>query len=308
VASYFLATLAAQQIVRTAQATVDRWQVFNQSVHTLVDNTLRPGVDASRADAELALAKTRLYQAEEMEQTALATLAALMGTAATHIQLDGEKLLVLPPVDSLPTAAPTLNPMAQDQMASVREIQAQEKTLSRTDYPRIFIQADGLVRGSEVSNNGAIVGNWNGLAPARGNWVAGITITFPNLFDFKALDAEKQISKATERSQQALYDKTIQDVTGQVETALAQLKSAQLIATQTPVELTAARAAEAQSRARYDASLTTLVEVADAESLLVQAEVDDAVARLNVWRGLFGVAYAQGDLEPFLSNLRGTKQ
>jgi hypothetical protein len=46
------------------------------------------------------------------------------------------------------------------------------------------------------------------------------------------------------------------------------------------------------------------VEVADAEGLLAQAEMDDAIARLNVWRALFGVAYAQGDLQPFLSVLR----
>jgi hypothetical protein len=49
--------------------------------------------------------------------------------------------------------------------------------------------------------------------------------------------------------------------------------------------------------------LATLVEVADAESLLAQAEMTDAIARLNVWRGLFNVAYAQGDLKPFLEVL-----
>jgi hypothetical protein len=50
--------------------------------------------------------------------------------------------------------------------------------------------------------------------------------------------------------------------------------------------------------------LATLVEVADAEGLLAQAEMDDAVARLNVWHGLFNVAFAQGDLQPFLNLLR----
>jgi hypothetical protein len=35
--------------------------------------------------------------------------------------------------------------------------------------------------------------------------------------------------------------------------------------------------------------------------------MDDAVARLNVWRGLFGVAYAQGDLQPFLNILQAAR-
>ena len=304
VGNYFLIALAAQQAVIAAQANVDRWQVFNQSLHTLVDNALRPGADASRADAQLALAKIQLYQAQQAQQMALATLAALMGTAGAEIRLDTGRLLALPPVDSFPTLAPAANPFALDQMAAVRQVQAQQKVLSRTDYPRIFLQAEGFGRGSEVPNNGSIIGHWNGLVPARGNWVAGITITFPNIFDFKALSAEKQAAQATERTQQALYDKTIQDLTGQVQTALVQLKMAQLVAQQTPIELAAARASETQSRARYDASLATLVEVADAEGLLSQAEIDDAVARLNVWRSLFGVAYAQGNLQPFLETLR----
>jgi outer membrane protein TolC len=183
-------------------------------------------------------------------------------------------------------------------------VQAQEKVLNHTDYPRIYFGAEAFGRGSEVPENGSIIGNWNGLAPARGNWVTGLTITFPNVFDFKALSAEKQIEKANERSQRALYEKTIQDLTGQLRAALAQLKSAQLVAQQTPVELAAARASETQSRARYAASLATLVEVADAEGLLAQAEQDNAVARLNVWHSLFDVAYAQGDLQPFLNVLR----
>jgi outer membrane protein len=101
-----------------------------------------------------------------------------------------------------------------------------------------------------------------------------------------------------------LYDKTVQDLTGQVQSALAQLKSAQLVAQQTPIELEAARASETQSRARYDASLATLVEVSDAEALLAQAEMDDAVARLGLWRSLFNLASAQGDLQPFLDILK----
>jgi outer membrane protein len=85
-----------------------------------------------------------------------------------------------------------------------------------------------------------------------------------------------------------------------------QLKAAQLVAQETPIELAAAQQSEAQSRARYQSGLATLVEVADAENLLAQAEMDDSIARLNVWHGLFGVANAQGNLQTFLQVLRGT--
>lgn len=305
VGNYFLLAVANQQAVAAAQANVDRWQVFNNSIHVLVDNQLRPGVDASRADAELARAKTQLYQSQQAERMALDNLVALMGTAGTEIKLDPGRLLNPPSTDSLPDLSTAEHPLARDQMAAVREVQAEEKILQKSNYPRLFLQAEVFGRGSEVPNNGSIIGNWNGLAPGRENWVTGITILFPDVFGFKARSTEEQISKAQERSQQARYDQTIQDLKGQVQSARDQLNAAQLVARQTPTELGAARQSETQSRARYQSGLATLVEVADAENLLAQAQMDDAIARLNVWRGLFSVAYAQGNLQSFLQVLRG---
>jgi outer membrane protein len=306
VGNYFLLAVANHQVVLAAQANVDRWQVFNKSIHVLVDNELRPGADASRADAELARAKTRFYQAQQAARVSVDTLASLMGAAGAEIQLDADALLNLPGKALLLESPVSGHPLALDQMISVRQAQAEEKTVQHSNYPRLFLQGEAFGRGSEIPNNGSIIGNWNGAAPARGNWVAGVTILFPDVFAFKARSEEEQISNANKHSLQAHYDQTIQDLTGQIQAARDQLKGAELIAQETPTELASARQSETQSKARYQSSLTTLVEVAEAENLLAQAEMDDAIARLNVWRELFGVAYAQGNLEDFLRVLRGT--
>jgi outer membrane protein len=139
--------------------------------------------------------------------------------------------------------------------------------------------------------------------PARGNWVAGISVLIPDVFGWRAVSVEQRIAAANTRAQQANYDRTVQDVTGRVQAARAQLRAARLVAQQTPVELTAAQQSETQSRTRYQSGLANVVEVADAETLLAQAEIADALARLNVWRRLFDVAYAQGDLQDFLRAL-----
>ena len=301
VGNAFLATAGNQRTVAAASANVDRWQAFATTVHTLVDNQLRPGADAARADAQLAQAKTQFYQAQAAEQAELATLAALMGAAGSVITVDTAALLTQLPVDSLPNVGPGLSPIAQDQAALVRQTEAQRSVLSHSDLPRLFLQAEGFARGSDVPTNGAIVGSADGLFPGRANWVAGVTVAFPDVFSFRALSVERRIAAANERAQRATYDRTLQDVTGQIQAARAELTAARLVADETPIELTAARQSETQSRARYQSGLATIVEVADAEGLLAQAEVADAVARLNVWRGLFGVAYAQGDLQDFLA-------
>jgi hypothetical protein len=46
------------------------------------------------------------------------------------------------------------------------------------------------------------------------------------------------------------------------------------------------------------------VELAEAERILTQAEIDDALAKLGVWRALLGVAAASGDIRPFLLKAR----
>ena len=60
----FFDVAAAEQLVTVAQANVHRYESFAKVVHVLVDNSLRPGADASQADAQLALASNQLIQAQ----------------------------------------------------------------------------------------------------------------------------------------------------------------------------------------------------------------------------------------------------
>jgi outer membrane protein TolC len=79
------------------------------------------------------------------------------------------------------------------------------------------------------------------------------------------------------------------------------LGGARNVAANVPVQVSAARAATDQATARYRAGLGIIDEVAEAQRLLTQAEIDDALARLGIWRGLLGVAAAAGDIRPFVA-------
>src|SRR6266576_126595 len=81
-ADAFLTLLANEQTVRAAQANVERMEIFAKAVHTLVDNQLRPGVDASRANAELAAARNQWIQAQQSAELARADLAQTIGQGA----------------------------------------------------------------------------------------------------------------------------------------------------------------------------------------------------------------------------------
>jgi outer membrane protein TolC len=82
--------------------------------------------------------------------------------------------------------------------------------------------------------------------------------------------------------------------------------AARAVAQNTPVQLAAAQQSEAQARARYDAGLAGIVEVAEAQNLLAGAEYQDAAARVDVWRALLAKAVAQGNLASFIELLRAS--
>lgn len=299
VGDYFFSIVAARQGVIAAEAHVDRWETFARTVQTLVQNELRPGADASRAQAEVARARTEFDQAQGVEEQAEAILASLISSAGTPVQAEPGLLVSPPPVDSLPPTPAAANPIAADGRALVDQAHAEEQVLRKEDYPRLFVQSEVFSRGSGVNPDGTDAGGVKGLGFATANWVAGFTVMFPNLLDFRALNDQKRIAKANELAQVAHYNQELRDLNGQIAAAGAALKAARLVASDTPLEVEAARQAETQARTRYQSALTNIVEVAEAEDLLAQAEADDAAARIKVWHGLFAVAVAEGNLQPF---------
>jgi outer membrane protein TolC len=289
-AEAYLRLAAAQETVRAARANVQRQEVFASAVAARVKAQLRPGADDSRAQAELALARIQLIQAEQAEQVSRAHLAQWLGVAPAAMQIDPERVLMPAPPPE-PPATGAQHPLAEAQMATVDTVRASQTLLSRAFAPRIAFQSAYAVRGSGVLANG----DTRGLVFDRPNWAAGFTATF-SLFDWFSLRQRTRIEAHTERAERATYDRIVRELSTRSEQARAEVEGARRVADTTPVQLSAARTLEQQARARYDAGLADIVEVADAQRLLLQAEAGDALARLGVWRALLSDAAARGDL------------
>jgi outer membrane protein len=298
-ADSFLTLLAAQQIVVAARASVERAKVLFTVTDSLAQSGLRPGADASRAKAEVAQAETQLIQAEEVVDVARATLAPLLGVQAAQIDVQPGPLLKEPATASLPPAVPANHPLALQQNSVVQEAQAAERVLKRSYLPRFLLQGSIYGRGSGAEVDGSTGGGFSGLGPTVQNWAVGLTVTFAAM-DLPSIHAREQAQLHQEQAAGAQYKRILQDLEGQVAQAMARANGARRVAQNTPIELDAARAAQQQAEARYKSGLGNVVEAADAERLLTQAEINDSLAKLGIWRSLLGVASAQGDLEPFL--------
>jgi outer membrane protein TolC len=295
-----LTLAAAQETVRAAQAGVDRTGVLLRTITAQVNAQLRPGADASRADAELAAARTQWIQAQQAADVARATLSQFVGMEPSQINLDIAGLLQSPPEQEVLALDTAKNPLALEQAAAVEETLTRLRALERSYFPRFYLQGSAYARGSGAETNGKILGGLNGLAPTTQNYALGFTVTFP-MSDLPSIRARQAAQSAAVRAQQARAAQISTDLRAQWYRAVAMFNGARRIAGNTPIQVSAARIATQQATARYEAGLGTITEVAEAQRLLTQAEIDDALARLAVWRGLLGVAAAAGDIQPFVA-------
>ncbi|MGH9360091.1 MAG: TolC family protein [Terriglobia bacterium] len=300
VADASLAVLADEQRVKATQADVDRRAVFARSVHALVDARLRPGADASRADAELAAARTQLILSQESLEVARAALSQVLGIAGTPVEINTGPFLEVPPESIWAQTPVTAHPAAVVEQRAIQEVQSRISVLNHAFYPHFTLIGLSSARGSGENSKGLSSPGIDGLNASAYNWEAGLNVQL-SLTDFFSIRQRKKIEVFNRRREEALYDLTVQAITGQVAQSKAVLDGARRVAQNTPVELQASRDSEIQALARFRAGVGTIVDVAEAQRLLVQAEIDDSLARLSIWRALADLASSEGNLDPFLN-------
>jgi len=305
VASGFLALLAAHEQVRAAQANVDRARTFATVVKSLVDQNLRPGADASRVDADVALAQTQVARAEELEGIRRAELAEAIGAPNDQIDVEPGGLLrpigdAEPGVPDVPVAA---HPLVLERIFAVDRARALGRAARYEYLPRVDFVASLWARGSGAYANSLDLGSMTGALPDTPNYAVGFVVSW-SLLALPQVNARNRAADARTAEAIARRDDVALAVTGQVAQARAMLEGARRVARSTPVALDAARAAESAAVARYRAALVSVLDVADAQRVLAQAEIEDALARLDARRALLYLARATGDLEPFFADAR----
>ena len=304
-ADAFLTLLAADQTLEAAQAGVERAETLARAVRALVENQLRPGVDASRAEAELAAARNQLIQAEQNVELARANLADAVGEAGADITIEPGPLLDLPPTPPPLTFNLDLHPLAIAQTAAVDTSRARENLLVHSYFPRFNWQTAIFGRGTGARLDGTFE-NGQGLYPNTFNWATGMTMNFP-IFDIFGLRARRRAEASNTAVEQARYDQVINTLKTQEARARTLVESARRIAENMQVQVKAAQETLTRAKARYDFGLANITEMVDAQRLLAQAEIDDSVAKITVWRALLAAAKLQGDLKPFLQHASGKK-
>ena len=301
-ADAFLTVLAAGQAQNAAQVAVDNWETLRKSIHALTTSELRPGADESRIEAEKAAANTQLVLATEAVEIGQATLSKFLSKPDDIARpLSSSHLLGEVPLGAEDDAVfhPENTPPMLEQHAVVSQSASELHATDRSWVPQFNLEAAGYGRGTGAETNGQRLLGANGLAPTVGNYAVGLNITF-GFLDFASIHAREVSRAATLKAEQSRETLVGRQLLEQFAQARAALRAARSICEEhTPIQAAAARTALAQATARYKAGLTSIDDVAQTQRLVVQAEMDDSIARLNVWRAFLQLQSIRGDLQPF---------
>jgi outer membrane protein TolC len=180
---------------------------------------------------------------------------------------------------------------------------AQKKVLDKEYYPVFHLLGGFNLRSSGLSATkaGQTLGSEVGGAfPIIPNYQVAVIINW-NFLDIFRLRQEKKVQQERIYQQQEESELVLQNLRTQDVQSRARVKAALALAENMPIQVHASVVATQQAEARYRTGLGSVAQVAQANETLAQSRVQEAIARVGVWRALLSVASVHGDLHPLLS-------
>ena len=304
-ANAFLDSVISVEQVRAAEQNVRSFEQFSKVVEAQVNASLKPGADQSLALAQLANAKNDLIRAEMSRDLAFANLANSMGLGGRLVDIDSTGIADKPEPAQIQKTTPIFEevPILKAANSTVLSAIAQKKILDKEYYPVFHLLAGFNFRSSALSPTVAgktQTTNLAGSLPVIPNYQMALIVNW-NFLDIFRLHQEKKVQKERIYQQQQESNLVLQNLRTQDVQSRARVKTAVALAENMPVQVHAAQVATQQAEARYGTGLGSVAQVAQANETLAQSRVQDAIAKVGVWRALLSVASSHGDLHPLLS-------
>jgi outer membrane protein TolC len=280
----FLAVSASHAVLDAAVAAVRRAQAHFDLAQAGVSSGLRAPIERTRAQADLSRAQLGKIRAESALTAARAVFAAAVGTPETTLDAIGEP----PPprddiqLDEAVKQAADTDPAILALKAQVRAGDARTNAISAELRPDLSLSATLSTRAGGSQPTAGEVPAGGGWVPSVPNWEVGLILSWP-LFDRTVL-SRRDASAARAEADRATLQSALQRLSASVQQAVLDLHASREAVPALESAERAARDNQAQADARFHAGLGTSVELADAESLLTDAQIQLAVGRFSLAR------------------------
>lgn len=291
----YFAVYAAKAVLAASNDAYERARVHRDLAKAGVGSGLRSPIDLTRAESDLSRFDVGRLRARGGLTIAQGILAAAVGSSEPALDVAGDA----PPSRELPS----LNDAFQKAIAhdpgiltAVSLLDAQAKTSTAIGAelrPDLVVTGALSGRAGGVSpSGGAPKPEASGWAPVVPNWDAGIVLSW-QIFD-GTVRARQEASRAIEEVRRQEIDAAKQAVRAAVARAYVQASVARDALPALRQAQDAAVANYAQAEARFKSGLGNAVELADAEAIRADAEIQLAL-------GMFEVARARAALGRALS-------
>jgi len=300
----YISIVYLQRLLNTEQANIDRTNTGLQQSLVLARQGLRAGLDTVQFQSLLAQATMERLNTQKLYTAQVLELCRLTGLPDRPEDLaftDTTLALQLPAVPDT-AGAYTQNPAYQYQQAQVALSAANLKEVQRGWRPRLDVWANAYSRGSGIDPNGAI-NKADGWQLSRTNMGAGLQLSFP-ILQFTKVNIQKRQYRSLLQAEQDQLAQVDLNLKKQVETAASNYRQNLLIAREAPVQSKAARLSFQGLELSYKSGLVDFTRLTQGQYQLLNAEMTEADANLQVWRALLDIGVAKGNLTLFTDQLK----
>jgi outer membrane protein len=298
VADSFYAVQGAKAVLEAAQAAVARSREHADFAHARVTAQLRPPIDETRAQADLARYEVDEVRAAGALAVAESVLAAAIGATDRAIDASTDDVTYTAPPD-LDDGVRQLDKIAPELVAARSLLSAQQahtRAIRAELRPEVIASAEltGRAGGAPVAMQSTPYGD--GWLPDVPNWNALVVVSWP-IFD-RVTQVQARTSQRAEAVRAAELEQARMQLHAALDRAYVELDMAQAAVPALQRAVDAATANQTQADARFRAGLGDAVELADSEALLVDSQIQLAVGNFQLSRAHARARRALAEVTP----------
>jgi outer membrane protein len=280
----FYAVAGAHAVLTASEAAVQRATAHRDLAKAGVNAKLRPPIELTRAEADLARFDVERVRAQGALVSAQAVLAAAIGAPDPAIDAGADDVAypAFPALDAAVRELDRREPSLRAAADALRGQHEQTRAIEAELRPDVGLVAGitGRAGGTPVAGQTTPAGG--GFVPDVPNWDAMLMLTWP-VFD-RTVSVRAEMSRRLEHVRAAELDAERERLRGRAAQVYVDLDVAQSALPALQRSLDAARANQDQADARFKSGLATAVELADAEALLADAEIQLAIGQFQLAR------------------------
>jgi outer membrane protein len=291
----YFSVLAAKAIVRASDDAYERAKVHRDFAKRGVDSGLRSPIDLTRAEADLARFDVGRVRARGGVALAQSVLAAAIGAADPAVDTSPEapQPSEMPALGRALQLAQARDPRLAEAIASLAAAEARTRAVGAELRPDLSVTGTFSGRAGGAPPTSGPTPSGDGWIPGVPNWDVGVILSWP-LFD-GTIAARREAARSQEQVRHDEIDVAREQDVADVRRTYLQIEVARSALVALENTVIASHANYDQADARFRAGIGNAVELADAEAVRTEAEIQAVLGQFELARAraAFGRAIAE---------------